>query len=97
MHYMQRDSTEILHRKAKMYRLCHRRKLHLLTFAYKLSQNDVYLDHRDIPTRQHVGKLFMFLCINIIEVGADGRTAMPSLNTQNKNNLKKEEKKVSQQ
>ena len=59
MHYMQRDSTEILHRKAKMYRLCHRRKLHLLTFAYKLSQNDVYLDHRDIPTRQHVGKLFL--------------------------------------
>ena len=58
LHYTMRDSTETLHRNAKLYRLCHRRKLHLLSFSYKLSQNELYLDHRDIPTRQHVGKLF---------------------------------------
>ena len=28
----------------------------------------------------------------VIKVGADGRAAMPSLNTQNKNNLKKKKK-----
>ena len=59
--YALRDSTEVLHRNIKMYRLCHRRKLHLLSFAYKLSHNVAFLDQRDIPTRQHAGKMFLIL------------------------------------
>ena len=59
MPFAQRDSTEVLHRNAKIYRLYHRRKLHLLSFAYKLSHIDLYVDKRDIHTRQHVGKLFL--------------------------------------
>ena len=37
--FAQQDSIEILHCNAKLYRLYYRRKLHLLSFAYKLSQN----------------------------------------------------------
>ena len=57
--YTQRESTETLHRNAKLYRLYHRRNLHLLSYAYKLSLNETLLDKRDIPTRRHVGKLFL--------------------------------------
>ena len=57
--YTQRNSSEFLHRNVKLFRLCHRSRLHLLRFAFKLSQNALYLDNRDIPTRQHAGKLFL--------------------------------------
>ena len=39
-----KESTETLHRNAKMYRLIHRRRLHLLCFAYDLTKNVDYLD-----------------------------------------------------
>ena len=57
--YALRDSSESLHRNVKVFRLCHRRKLHLLSFAFKLSWNVSLLDDRDIPTRQHAGRLFL--------------------------------------
>ena len=57
--YTHRESTETLHSNAKLYRLYHRRRLHLLSYAYKLSTNELLLDTRDIPTRRHVGKLFL--------------------------------------
>ena len=41
-----------------MYRLIHRRKLHLLQFAYQLKEDVTLLDVRDIPTRRHAGILF---------------------------------------
>ena len=56
--YYDRDSTETLHRKAKVFRLCYHRRLHLLSFAYRLSKNDLLLHVRDIHTRMQVGKLF---------------------------------------
>ena len=59
LHFAQRDSTEILHTNAKLFRLYHRRRLHLLSFAYKLSRNELNIDKRDIPTRGHAGKLFL--------------------------------------
>ena len=57
--YTHRESTETLHSNAKLYRLYHYRNLHLLSYAYKLSLNETLLDKRDIPTRCHVGKLFL--------------------------------------
>ena len=38
-----------------MYRLVHRRSLHLLQFAFKLKMKDDLLDLREIPTRRRVG------------------------------------------
>ena len=61
---LQRDSTETLHRQAKLYRLYHRRRLHLLSFAFGLSKNENLLDDRDIHTRRHDGKLFVIPKIN---------------------------------
>ena len=62
--YPQRDSTETLHRRAKLYRLKHRRRLHLLSYAYALSKKDNLLDKRDIHTRRHQGKLFITYKLN---------------------------------
>ena len=62
--YLQRDSTETLQRHAKLYRLKHRRRLHLLSYAYPLSKRDNLLDKRDINTRRHQGKLFISYTLN---------------------------------
>ena len=56
--YGQRDSSETLHRQCGVFRLVHRRTLHLLQFAYTLRSNVDLLDNRDIPTRRRVGILF---------------------------------------
>ena len=45
-------------------RLQHRRRLHLLNHAYKLSQVDDLLDKREIHTRWHDGKLFLLPKLN---------------------------------
>ena len=60
----QRDSSEMLHRNSKMSRLVHRRKLHLLQFAFRLKDNITLLDRREIPTRRHVGTVFTILKSN---------------------------------
>ena len=54
-----KESTESLHRRAKLFRLIHRRRLHLLSYAFRLSNVAEYLDLRDIHTRQHEAKMFM--------------------------------------
>ena len=59
--YLDRESTETLHRDAKLFRLVHRRKLHLLSYAFTLTTNVsylTYLDNRDIRTRNHIATLF---------------------------------------
>ena len=54
----QRDSSKTLHRQCNVFRLVHRRRFHLLQFAYTLKSNVALLDTRDIPTRRRVGILF---------------------------------------
>ena len=56
--YQQRDSTDNLHRWSGVFRLIHRRKLHLLQFAFVLKSNVMLLDVRNIPTRRRDGILF---------------------------------------
>ena len=56
--YDQKDSSETLHRNSKMSRLIHRRKLHILQFAFRLKEDITLLDAQDIPTRRRVGTLF---------------------------------------
>ena len=56
--YQDRKSTETLHRDAKLYRLTHRRRLHLLSYAFYLTKNSIYIDNRNIPTRNHEAILF---------------------------------------
>ena len=56
--YDRRDSSDTLHRNSRLSRLVHRRKLHLLQFAFKLKEDIALLDLRDIRTRRHVGVLF---------------------------------------
>ena len=46
------------HRWGAVYRLIHRRKLHLLQFAFSLKLNVTLLDNRDILTRRRDGILF---------------------------------------
>ena len=60
----QRDSSETLHRNSRMPRLIHRRKLHLLQFAFRLKDNKVLLDVRDIPTRRREGIVFSIVKSN---------------------------------
>ena len=62
--YDQRDSSEALHRNSKVFRLVHRRRLHLLQFAFRLKDNITLLDDRDIPTRRRVGILFSLVKSN---------------------------------
>ena len=56
--YDRRDSSDTLHRNSTLSRLIHRRRLHLLQFAFNLKDNFNLLDVRDIPTRRHIGVLF---------------------------------------
>ena len=54
--YLGRQSSDILHREARLFRLDHRRHMHLLSYAYLLTHVDDLMDNRDINTRQHEGK-----------------------------------------
>ena len=56
--FNRRDSSETLHRKSNVFRLIHRRKIHLLNFVYQLKEDISLLDVRDIPTRRRDGILF---------------------------------------
>ena len=56
--YDQRDSSETLHRKSRLFRLIHQRKLHLLQFAFQLKNDITLLDTRNIPTRRRAGIVF---------------------------------------
>ena len=65
--FNQRDSSDTLHRNSKMFRLVHRRELHLLQFAFQLKEDASLLDVRDIPTRRHAGTLFVIQKSNHIK------------------------------
>ena len=56
--YTDRDSTEVLHRNAKIVRMSHRRKAHMLTYIFNYKDHEDLLDNRDLPTRRHDGLLF---------------------------------------
>ena len=56
--YDQRDSSETLHRNSRLVRLVHRRRLHLLQFAFQLKNDMTLLDTRNIPTRRRAGIVF---------------------------------------
>ena len=58
LQYDLKDSSETLHRKCNVFRLVHRRRLHLLQFAFRLKDNIDLIDNRDIPTRRHEGVVF---------------------------------------
>ena len=45
--YNMKKSTETFHREAKTYCLVHRRRLHMLGFAFDLSNDISYLDRRN--------------------------------------------------
>ena len=57
--YVQKDSSETLHRRCNIFRLVHRRRLHLLQFAFRLKDQHDFVDNRDIPTRRHAGIAFI--------------------------------------
>ena len=56
--YDVKDSTETLHRKARIYRLSHRRWLHMLSYIYSYIDDDGLVDVRDINTRRREGIIF---------------------------------------
>ena len=56
--YNMKDSTEEIHRRCNLYRLRHRRKLHMLSFIFNFKNDDSYIDNRDIRTRQREGVVF---------------------------------------
>ena len=58
LRYNLKDSTEMIHRRAGLYRLKHRRKIHMISFIYNYTGNRVLLDVRDINTRRRDGLLF---------------------------------------
>ena len=58
LQYDVKDSTETLHRKARIYRLSHRRWLHMLSYIYSYIDDDGLVDVRDINTRRREGILF---------------------------------------
>ena len=57
--YLGRQSSDMLHREARLFRLDHRRHMHLLGYVYLLTHVDDLMDNRDINTRQHEGKMFL--------------------------------------
>ena len=62
--YNERESTDIIHMRANSFRLCHRRRIHLLNFAFKLSKIPTLMDKRDIRTRRHYARCFYYhMCL----------------------------------
>ena len=76
-----------------MFRLIHRRRLHLLNLAYSLSFNKDYLDNRDIRTRNHEGKLFHLYKLDHYRCGQDpiyrAMCEWNSLDVQTRNSVSK--------
>ena len=56
--YNEKESTEILHRTARIFRLSHRHWMHMLLFIYNYIDDDRFIDVRDINTRRREGTLF---------------------------------------
>ena len=56
--FNERDSTETLHRNMKLFRLVHRRHLHLLQFAFTFCTCKEMVDSRNIITRRRGGVVF---------------------------------------
>ena len=56
--YDVKESTETLHRRARVSRLSHRRRIHMLSFIYNYIGDDRLVDIRDINTRRREGILF---------------------------------------
>ena len=56
--YDMKESTETLHHRACIYRLSHRRWIHMLSFIYNYIDDDSLIDARDINTRRREGILF---------------------------------------
>ena len=80
--YDQKDSTETLHRQAKLYRLTHRRWIHMLLFVYNSTSNHALLDVRDIHTRRRDGILFTITKMDHYKAKQDPmRRAMSAWNT----------------
>ena len=57
--YDQKESTEILHRRANILRLGHRRWIHMLSFLFNYRYDANLLDVRALPTRRHNGVPFL--------------------------------------
>ena len=53
-----KESTETIHRNAKLFRLAHRQSLHMLSFVYNYVEDERFVDLRDINTRRREGILF---------------------------------------
>ena len=56
--FHERDSTKTLHRNSNIFRLVHRRRLHMLQFAFTLRTCDEIVDNRNIITRRRGGIVF---------------------------------------
>ena len=56
--YDQKDSTEVLHRKCNVFRLAHRRRIHMLSFVFNYRSYVDLIDIREVHTRRHDGLLF---------------------------------------
>ena len=56
--FNERDSTEVLHRNSKMFRLIHRRRMHMLQFAFTFRSCNEIVDNRNIATRRRGGIVF---------------------------------------
>ena len=58
--YNQKQSIETLHRlrRANVFRLAHRRKVHMLSFIFNYTNQVDRLDVRNLPTRRHDGLFF---------------------------------------
>ena len=57
--YDLKDSTEVIHRRSGLYRLAHRRHIHMTLFMYNYTSRLDMLDRRDINTRRRDGILFI--------------------------------------
>ena len=62
--FNERDSTETLHRNTKIFRLAHRRRIHLLQFAYSFRECEEMVDNRNIRTRRRGGIVFKIVHSN---------------------------------
>ena len=63
--FQEQDSTETLHRNTKIFRLVHRRRMHLLQFAFTLRKNEEMVDIRNnIMTRRREGIVFKVIHSN---------------------------------
>ena len=56
--YDVKDSTEAIHRRASVYRLAHRRWIHMILYIYNYINKPDLLDRREINTRRRDGILF---------------------------------------